>query len=63
MDAADYVTMDEDIPVADKNMDGYEVQLLTELTRTDNSNSINMAKNKVHGMMKLGKCFSGRLGM
>ena len=35
MDAADYVTMDDDIPVADNDMDGYEVRLVTDLRRTD----------------------------
>ena len=31
MDAADCVTMDEDIPVPDNNMDGYKVRLLADL--------------------------------
>ena len=39
MDAADYVTMDDDIPVADNDMDGYEVRLPADLRRTDNSTS------------------------
>ena len=39
MDAADYVTMDDDIPVADNNMDGCKVRILADLKRTDNSTS------------------------
>ena len=37
MDAVNYVTMDDNIPVADNDMEGYEVRLLADLKRTDNS--------------------------
>ena len=39
MNAADCVTMDDDILVADNDMDGYKVRLLADLRRTDNFTS------------------------
>ena len=41
MDAADYVTMNDDIPVADNDIDGYEVRLFVDVRGTDNSTSSN----------------------
>ena len=46
MDAADYVSMDSNIPIADNDINGYEVQLLADLRRIDNSTGSNHGKDQ-----------------